>query len=697
MCNKKLVMRDGVPTCPDCGYRDPRRVEGQSQPGYGSQQPQPNYGGQPQPDYGSQQPQLNYGGQSQPGYGSRQPQPNYGGQSQPNTGGQSALGPYAAVVHPENDTKKSNPAAIAAVSVVVFLLVFLVIGIFAYTFWSTSLRRDSGYLDSDTYGLSSAEADVQPSVETNYQEPSASSTGNHAGSISHLTFDPPESELLKEFVSRLFDKPAASATRDDLNSVVSLEVRDMPNGSGTEIVYELSDKTAGVCYLESSRVDTEDFICFPNLQRLDLGRNALDWGTDWHKLTSLTGLSCEASLKDLAGYMDVSQLKALELSCDFMMSDCSGIEEYSSLEYLKLDCSDHGMELTGLSRGASLKALVIEDGNGISDFEELYDMPQLKELSIDSDGLRDIGFISAMSGLEELVLCNTELLQIDAVADCRDTLKCLRLHKNYSLKDYSPVFLCTGLEELELYVYYDHNMEMVMPDLSMMPGLKTLILGNYEKFPGLKDLTSLENLILEDAGYFDNGAELAGMENLTGLKTLSLINMSMDPALLEAFAGVESLEAIDLTDSYIWGDINAAFGMPGLRTLNLENADFGLMLEGMPVSESLQELNMDGANVHQLAEDGSWDYRADNTRIRLGDHTEFFAHMPGLTVLSVPDQNLQDVEFAKGLTQLERLDITNNYVTDLSPLAAVRGLKVIFCENNPVNDRTGLKNVIIID
>ncbi len=684
LCSKRLVMKDGVPTCPDCGYRDPHRVGG-GQPNAGGG---PSYGGQPNagggPSYGGQ-PNAgggpSYGGQPNAGGG----RPNGGSQPQPAPGG--------------NAGNVSNTAVI--IMVVVFVVIAIVGGgIASLIFMLRNLAQDGpdsvvqGSREaSEVYGGASAGGSSREEGEA-----SSSSSASHRNSeISHLTFEPPEGELLKEFVSQLFDKPAASVTRSDLNSVVGLEVRDMQNSSGTEIVYELSDGTMGICYLESSRVDTEDFKCFPKLQHLDLGRNSLDWDTDWHKLTSLTRLACGASLKDLAGYMDVSQLEALELTCDFMMSDCSGIEEYSSLGYLWLDCSDHGMELTGLSRAPFLEALIIEDGDGISDFAELYDMPQIKILSIDSEGLRDIGFISAMSGLEWLELCNTGLLQIDAVSDCADTLTCLRLHKNYSLEDYSPVFECTGLEELELFVYYDHDREMAMPDLSMMPGLKTLALGNYEKFPGLKDMTSLENLVLEDAGYFDDAAELAGVENLTGLKTLSLINMSMSPALPEAFAEVASLEAIDLTDSYIWGDINALFGMPNLKTLNLEDADFGLRLEDMPVSESLLGLNMEGTSVHQLKEDGSWDYSADNTRIRLGDHMEFFEHMPNLTLLNVPDQELQSVEFAGSLSQLECLDITNNYVTDLSPLAKLGRLKVIFCGNNPVNDRTGLKNVIIID
>lgn len=658
LCSKRLVMKGGVPTCPDCGYRDPHRSGGsQSQAEY-NRQFQSNYGQQTQLDYG-RQTQSNYGQQSQAG------------------------------------NKPLNPIVVAIIVLVtgtaVASILAVIVGLFLATVY-TGPQSDRG---RDSSQASSEISAPSPSYE---QELSVLSSTQHGGSsISHLTFEPPESELLQEFVSQVFDKPAASVTREDLNSVIRVEIHDLYNYNGTEIDYELSDGTAGTCYVTSGYVDSADFKCFPNIQTLDLGISYLDWDTDWHGLTSLTSLSCEAALEDLEKCMDVSQLTVLNLTCDFLMSDCSGLEAYSQLEYLKLDCGSHGMELTGISRAASLQTLIIEDGDYIADFGELYDMPWLKELSIDSEGLEDIGFIREMDGLERLELADTKLVQIDAIADCADTLKCLRLHRNYSVKDYSPVFGCTGLEELELYVNYDWEADMAMPDLSMMPGLKVLTLGNYEKFDGLENLTALESLTLADAGSFGGDGELKGLENLTKLKTLSFLSMSMEPKLLESFAGLESLETIDLKDSFIWGDLNAVFGMPNLKVLHLENADFGLRLDGMPVSESLLELDMTGAHVHQLKEDGSWDYGAGNTRINLGDCPEFFSHMPNLTILKVPKQELRDVKFAAELSRLTYLDITYNGVTDLSPLAGLEQLKVIICENNPVNDRTGLKNVIVIE
>lgn len=669
LCNKRLVMKDGVPTCPDCGYRDPYRS--------GSGQLQPNYSQPAQPSYSSQQ--------SQPSYGGQQPQQNY---SRP-------AGTSSPAQQKDNSAKGVIIAVVVAAAILV--VVGVIYGLYAVVNNAFMEFADS-YMDEayqDSYGSTNSHR------ESGSSTPSAdtveATNEREVSDVSHLTFTTPESTLLQEFVSQLFGKSAASLTREELGSIVRVELREPLNGGGKEIDYELADGTTGTCYLTWTRVETADFKCFHNLETLNLGHTSLDWDTDWHNLKSLSSVSCQASLNDLAKCMDVTQLTSLELIHDAIMNNLSGIEEYSNLEHLSLDFNDRVFNLTGISQAPALRELVIVDGDGISDFEELYTMPQLTLLSIESKGLRDIGFVSVMPELESLELRNTQLKRIDAIADCAGTLKSLRLHQNYSVEDYSAVLLCTGLEELELYVYYDVYGEMIMPDLSNMSELKILTLGNFDIFPSLQELSTLESLTLVDGGVGRDPERLAGLEALTNLKSLTFLDMSVNPEFLEPIGLVPSLEILDLEDTFIWGNINVAFTLPNLRVLNLQDADFGLYLEEMPVSESLQELNLTGAHAHTLAEDGTWDYAADNTRIYLSERMEIFEHMPNLTVLHIPSQELQDVKFAEKLTQLIYLDITNNYVTDLTPLAGLEHLRVVACDYNPIHERTGLDNVKLIE
>ena len=654
-------MKDGVPTCPDCGYRDPYRSgSGQSQSGYS----QPS---QPQPGY------------SQP----TRPQPNYSG----------TAGTSSPAQQKDNGVKG---VIIAAVVAAIFVAAGLLYGLYSFVNNAFAEFADS-YMDEAYHSYESAYSHRESDNSASSADTVEASNGRGSSDVSHLTFTTPESTLLQEFVSQLFGKPAASLTREELGSIVRVELREPLNGSGKEIDYELADGTTGTCYLTRTRVETADFKCFHNLETLNLGHTSLDWDTDWHNLKSLSSVSCQASLNDLAKCMDVTQLTSLELIHDAIMNNLSGIEGYSNLEHLSLDFNDRVFNLTGISQAPALREFVLVDGDGISDFEELYAMPQLTLLSIESKGLRDIGFVSVMPELESLELRNTQLKRIDAIADCAGTLKSLRLHQNYSVEDYSSVLLCTGLEELELYVNYDIYGEMIMPDLSGMQDLKILTLGNFDMFPSLQELTKLESLTFVDGGVGRDPERLAGLEALTDLRSLTFLEMSVNPEFLEPVGLVTSLEILDLEDTFIWGDINFAFTLPNLRVLNLQDADFGLNLKEMPVSESLQELNLTGAHAHTLAEDGTWDYRADNTRVYLSEYTELFEHMPNLTVLHIPSQELQDVKFAEKLTKLIYLDITNNYVTDLTPLAGLEQLRVVACDYNPIHERTGLDDVKLIE
>jgi len=663
LCNKKLVMVNGVPTCPDCGYKDP----------YGTSQPQSQttgYGGQPvQTGYGGQPGQTSYGGQPvQTGYGSQPAGTSSTGSK--GTGG------------------KSNTGAMAAIIAVVVIVLVVVVGLTSAFLLMRNFAPGTNAPDRENIMASST-----PQSADRQEQESQASASRQDNDISHLTFTPPESPLLQELVSVIFDKPAGSVTKSDLNSVVGLKFYELGDTGVQAVDYCLSDDSCGSCVFSEGNLQTEDLKCFPNLESLYID-GSLDWGTDWHGLTSLSVLSCGSTIEELTGIMDVSQLTAMELDCNFMMTDFTGIENFTNLEYLSVDGRSDLQSLDGLSGAPALKIFILESGDMVEDFEELYSMSRLQGLSIDSGKLRDIGFIRSMPELEYLGLRNTDLKGLDALADCADTLKGLHLYRNYSVDDYSVVFQCTGLEELELCVYYDTNIGYSeLPDLSGLTNLKTLILGNFDRLDTLKKLTWLENLTLSDTYVADETA----LEGLVNLQSLSLNDMSLEPSFLKPVSGLTGITTVDLKDSFIWGDISPILSLPGLQYLNMESVDFGLNLDAVPVCESLTVLNMTDTTLHRLEEDGSWPYFADDDEISLSDNTEFLERFPNLVELYVPGHELEDVEFAAQMEQLMLLDISDNYVTSLTPLSELKQLRIVICKDNPIHDRTGIKDAVLIE
>ena len=73
------------------------------------------------------------------------------------------------------------------------------------------------------------------------------------------------------------------------------------------------------------------------------------------------------------------------------------------------------------------------------------------------------------------------------------------------------------------------------------------------------------------------------------------------------------------------------------------------------------------------------------------------ANFPNLEQLYLKGNELTDLSFITecGLTNLRTLDITDNYIVDLSPLADLAQLEIVACEDNPIADTAGLDDLLV--
>ncbi len=621
LCNRKLVIMAGAPTCPDCGYRNP----------YGN----------------SQQPQ------------------------QGQTGSQWSI---------QSTAQKDKSG----------LVIGVVLGIIVFLTALAAVALAGGVYMYHAYEESMEIAEAGSGGSRNRKQGSTENSDTSAGKQTDYR---PESEMLIELVELIFDKDVDQVTEDELNSIVYLDFYEPGEGDIIAVDYELADGTSATCFPENQSLDTADLKCFSGLQWMMMDED-LDWGTDWSNLTNLVGLCCGSSLSEIAGVMDVSQLVWVQAESSLMSSGNTKIGDFKNLEYLKLD-AEYMESLEGISGLQSLTELVLTDAERIDDFEELYDMPQLETLYIESKGLRDIGFVREMENLTQLGLSNTSVKNLDAIEDCADTLEVLIMDRNYEVEDYSVVLKCGGLEKLKLYVDYDFDVPMQVPDLSGLTNLKVLHLGNYDRFDNLGKLAQLEELTLESASIGD-GEALAALANL---KYLALLDMSVYDEAVAAIPKLPKLETLDLTDSFIWADISPVFGAPKLKYVYLNDAETGLEIKNMVTCESLAVLDMTETTLDRMLEDGRWDYQSSGSEaeIALQDIPEFFACLPNLETLYVPGHELEDVSFLADMQELYYLDVADNYITDLSPLAGLPGLEVVVCEDNPLHNREGLEDVVLIE
>lgn len=505
-----------------------------------------------------------------------------------------------------------------------------------------------------------------------------------------VRYNLPESEMFRQFIGQVFGKDYSKVSADELEQIISLHLYDSDNYYQV-IEYMLADGQSGKFFYNNiSSIPTADLRCFPKLEVLNLERETLDSG-DLKGLRKLWALHCGNSPLELKEIVDPAQLRELHLYMNVFSNSLFGIEAFTGLSHLSVDGNWYLTDIGALSSLRQLTSLEITNGDTIDSFQVLYDMPWLQKLTIDSQKLRDIGFISGMPGLTELTVQNSELKKLDALADCTDTLTKLNLSHNYQVSDYDIVSEMNHLTDLTLFISYSFDEPSRLPDFSNMPDLKSLSIGNYDSFGPLVNAVGLEELTISDV-YTDDLSAIAG---LTGLKRLNLIDMSLDPSALEPVMNLTGLEVIDMSDSFIWGNVDGLLKLPNLKELNLNDCTAGFDMANLETNESLKILNMNDMTLKAL-DNGQWDYGAGNeNNISLAELTDMFGYYPGLEELYLSGAELEDISFAAGLQCLMSLDITDNYVTDLSPLSDLPALGAVMCASNPISNDGGLGSKVL--
>lgn len=155
-------------------------------------------------------------------------------------------------------------------------------------------------------------------------------------------------------------------------------------------------------------------------------------------------------------------------------------------------------------------------------------------------------------------------------------------------------------------------------------------------------------------------------------------------------AGIPSLEKLDMAGMSTYDDISSVFNMGNLKELTISGMECEINFDKIGDNQTLEHLEMDGMVLYnniQLSGGGGIMY-ADWDDVTLDEHTDFLRHFKALKSLSIADNELTDISFAAGLDKLETLDLSENYVTELRPLAELKALKNVICTGNPIsNDR----------
>ena len=548
----------------------------------------------------------------------------------------------------------------------------------------------------------------------------------------------PKADVMKSFSEKVFSKPFSKITAKDYASLQYLAIRKKKDPSdGVDkwfFSYSTSVDDSGkpveehTAYLPGADyLDEEDLQPFTGLVSLSIGSgfrysyddgNANDlrclpnlqfFSTEYstfgemertllnpEKILGLSGVSfCDESVysyddskaKDITDiYKSFSSLQELSVSVDSNFEPgISVLSYFPNLEYLALRVEsgrDEPLDLSPLSSLSSCKSLFINGpySQSVGNLSVLSGMPQIENLGISNiPNFKDLQFAQNMPKLKSLHLVSLPILSLDGLSNI-SSLNSLYLDCS-NLKNADALSSLTSLQTLG-FAY--HNYEI--PDLHGLSALENaeVYCNDLDKIAGMPSLKSLtiHNNSQEYEGEFLRGMDALSDLVIVGNGIIGEVQPSLGPALRE----LPSLQKLTFRgtpmDSY--QDYSSSLSNLGVRELYFLLEDDSITADKplLPLSLSKLEddytvevLNLSLAKIQNLD---------DETRNFYPNAKAYLSHFKALKRLYISGNTLENLDCIEGLTTLEELDISENYISDVSALRNFPNLKKVKLSGNPV-------------
>ena len=523
------------------------------------------------------------------------------------------------------------------------------------------------------------------------------SGGQDEGSVtsSRVTDDEGENRLhgyIGMMAEQAFGMPADKIPQEELNRIQWIETKSDIDYFyiGYSFDNPLENETAELTWItfpNHTETGAESLKHFHGLKKLYLYGMVEGEDIEGLELQSVGGL-----IEDLPGLADslADPLQLKELYIDAEIESLEGLEQFENLEVLRID-DVYGLELEPLAGMSGLKVLTLKSYEPGYDVSVLYALTELEELYLDMYGLKNVDFVTQMKQLRQLELKNADIPDVEELAGM-EQLESLTIGGCESLRDVATIGQLTGLKELAIEIPYDCR----TPDLSSLSELKKLELNGFNDCSFLSGMTSLTSLTM-------NYCELGGSVDFSGLTSLQELScksyftgVAQPVAYIAQFPALRRLE---LRGVATYDDISGIFNMPYLEELDISGMQCEIAFDRITDNPSLEVLKMNGLclyeNVQTGGEDGfMW---ADWDDVILDEHTDFLSHFGGLKELHMANNKLTDISFVYALSNLEVLDISGNYISDLEPLAENVFLREVYCAENPLVGDVSLGSQILVD
>lgn len=499
--------------------------------------------------------------------------------------------------------------------------------------------------------------------------------------------------LLGDVISAAFGRDADSVTEQELSKIKW--IADKSDFDYTYIGYSFDDP------LENADAEIE-WLAYPNsvgvryesgyenlgalkgLKRLETKRSLTECSLEGLQLTGLA--AAVYSLEEAAGAVDDPAL-IRELGIESSIESLAGLELFPNVETLSISASAL-RDVSAVTAMPQLKSLTLENANALNDFTVFGAVENLEELNLESENIKVLSFVSRMPQLRSLGISDGKLLDLNGI-EALENLEKLSVTDCDELGDMKAVEGLTRLKELTLEKPYDCE----EPSLAGLTNLESLRLRSFHSCGFLQNLTNLKKLSLQSC---DLPAEL-DLSGLTQLKELTCIT-SMDDRSFAFVGNIPSLEEINMRGVVTYEDISGIFGLPHLKSLDLSGAECEIDFDKIMENPSLESLELAGITLYEnvnVSGGGGIAYMTQDD-VYLAEHLDFLKAFPNLRKLNISGNEIRDISFVESLGKLEEIDISDNYVTELRPLAAIPALRLVNCKGNPVENLQVLDESVII-
>ena len=643
MCGTKLKMINGRMTCKDCGYY----IRNDTTDFYGPES-QTSESSTPGPQSSGTTPQsINRSNSNTASQNTTPPPPTPTVSSSTVTGGSG---------------QGFGSTKLAAIVIAVVLGVMIVVGTIAASIvaFNRSIIKNS---------LSKADPIIESSDKSNTKP------GDRGTRITYY----PQSSFFQALAYVIFDKDLADITPEEFASITALEI----NYDDHEIYYQV-DHVDGIAltFDDSSSIDLYDLTFFPGLEWISLVGEGLEPG-DLNGLENLYAVYSENTLTELADIIPYPEnITHLSVYDTFMEHTLTGIQKFPNLQYLSVQY--YGLEdISALNDMPELLGLALIDCDRLTDFSPLMNMTGLEELSITSPQLKTIDFVNKMPNLTYLGIEDSQIPDIEAVANCPN-LTSLYLMNNYSVEDYNVVGDLVNLTDLTIF----KDSDAPIPSLEKLTQLERVSIKNLweHELPLVTAAENINQLYLE-RNFDDDNLELLADLPLT---SLSMVDCSISGDHPLAFlTGMTELTYLDLTETYVFGNMEEVFGIPALEYLCLKEANGVIDFDNLPSNENLLLLDVSGLDISA----GAWSHEYYDIK----DHYDMFEKYPNVEYLYAASLGLDSIDFVSYMPNLQYLNIIENNVTSLKPLENLSYFHTVLCGDNSILEKVSEESGIYVD